>query len=78
MRDILVMVKPLAVALLLALFGMAVWQWGEPPIELTYGCFGGPSGLDVYFREFQLHSKATAVGSGTLLAAALALTQIRF
>lgn len=75
MQDLLMMFRTLTVALLIALFGMAVVQWGEPVRALTYGCFSGPSWLEVHFREFQLHAKAIAVGSGVLLAAVFALTR---
>lgn len=73
MRELLTMLRTIAVAMLIAVFGMAAWEWGEPVQALTYGCFSGPSWLEVQLREFQLHAKAIAVGSGVLLAAEFAL-----
>lgn len=69
------MFRTFAVALLIALFGMAVCAWGEPVLALTYGCFSGPSWLAIQFHEFQLHAKVIAVGSGVLLAAVFALAR---
>lgn len=73
MRDLLTILRSLGVALLMALFAMAVWQWGEPVQPLTYGCFSGPGWFAVQFHDLQIHAKAIAVGSGVLLSAEFAM-----
>ena len=60
-------------ALLIAVFGMAAWQWGEPPIPPTYGCFSGPSLFDLQFNAVRLHAKPIALSTVTLLVGEFAL-----
>ncbi|MFV8598499.1 hypothetical protein [Ralstonia pseudosolanacearum] len=60
--------------LLIAMLGMAVWQWGEPQIVVPYGCFGGgPGWPDIQLNAIRLHAKAIALISVTLLVAEVSL-----
>ena len=60
--------------LLIAAFGMAVWQWGELPVQWSYGCFGGgPTWFDIQLNSIPLHAKAIALVSVTLLVGEFAL-----
>ncbi|NKF95681.1 hypothetical protein GO290_02770 [Ralstonia solanacearum] len=61
-------------ALLVVMFCMAVWQWGEPQIVARYGCFGGgPSWPEIQLNAIRLHATAIALCSAALLAAEFAV-----
>ena len=63
--------------LLIAAFGMPVWQWGEPPVQWSYGCFGGgPTWFDIQTNWIRLHAKAIALISVMLLVGEFALREV--